>query len=203
MAVTAISGKELAEAVLPQDGAGLAVKRAVLVVLGIAALAGAAKVRVPLWPVPMTMQTFAVLSIGAAYGARLGAATVIGYLLIGALGFDVFTSSTAENNGLAYMLGGTGGYLLGFVLAAALLGALARRGWDRSALRMGGAFLAGEVAIYVPGLLWLGHLYAAENGWGWVLDVGLYPFLLGDALKLALAALVLPLAWKAVGKARA
>lgn len=201
MAVT-ISGKVLAEAVLPQDGAGLALKRAVLLVLGIAALAIAAKIRVPLWPVPITMQTFAVLTIGAAYGARLGTATVAGYLLVGALGFDVFTSSTAENSGIGYMLGGTGGYLVGFVIAAALLGLLARRGWDRSALGMAGAFLLGEVAIYLPGLLWLGHLYAAEHGWAWVLDAGLWPFLVGEALKLALAALVLPLAWKAVGDAR-
>ncbi len=94
MAVT-ISGKVLAEAVMPQDGAGLAVKRAVLLALGVAALVVAAKIRVPLWPVPVTMQTFAVLTIGAAYGARLGSATVIGYLALGALGFDVFTASSA------------------------------------------------------------------------------------------------------------
>ena len=202
MSVT-IAREVLAEAVLPQRGAGLAVKRALLVALGIAALALAAKIRVPLWPVPVTMQTFAVLTIGAAYGARLGTATVVGYLLVGALGFDVFTSSTAENSGIAYMLGGTGGYLLGFVLAAALLGALARRGWDRGVTSMAGALLLGNLAIYVPGLLWLGYLYAGANGWSWVLDAGLWPFLLGDALKLALAALVLPLAWKAVGEARA
>ncbi|HUF55984.1 MAG TPA: biotin transporter BioY [Thermohalobaculum sp.] len=201
MAVT-ISRKVLAEAVLPQDGAGLAVKRAVLLVLGIAALAIAAKIRVPLWPVPITMQTFVVLTIGAAYGARLGAATVAGYLLVGALGFDVFTSSTAENNGIGYMLGGTGGYLVGFVIAAALLGLLARRGWDRSVLAMAAAMLIGTLLIYAPGLAWLGHLYADAKGWAWVLEVGLYPFLIGDALKLALAALVLPLAWKAVGDAR-
>ena len=197
------SRKVLVEAVLPREGAALALKRAALVVLGIAALAVAAKIRVPLWPVPVTMQTFAVLTIGAAFGARLGSATVAGYLLIGALGFDVFTSSTAGNSGIAYMLGGTGGYLFGFVLAAALLGALARRGWDRSVAGMAGALLLGNLLIYVPGLLWLGHLYAGTNGWGWVLDVGLWPFLVGDALKLALAALVLPLAWKAVGEARA
>ena len=201
MAAT-ISRKVLAEAVMPVDGAGLAARRVALVALGIAALVIAAKIRVPLWPVPVTMQTFAVLTIGAAYGARLGALTVIGYLALGALGFDVFTSSSAGTSGIAYMLGGTGGYLLGFVLAAALLGALARRGWDRSAAGMAGAFLLGEVAIYVPGLLWLGHLYAAEHGWAWVLGAGLWPFLVGDALKLALAALVLPLAWKAVGEAR-
>ena len=199
---TTVSRKVLAEAVMPRDGAGLAVRRAVLVALGIAALVVAAKIRVPLWPVPVTMQTFAVLTIGAAYGPRLGALTVMGYLALGALGLDVFTSSSAGTSGIAYMLGGTGGYLLGFVVAAGLLGALARRGWDRSVAGMAGAFLLGQATIYAGGLLWLGHLFAAEHGWAWVLDAGLWPFLLGDALKLALAALVVPLAWKAVGDAR-
>ena len=198
-----ISGKVLADAVLPREGSTRVLKRALLVALGVAALAVASKIRVPLWPVPVTMQTFAVLAIGAAYGPRLGVATVVGYLFLGALGFDVFTSSTAGNGGLAYMLGGTGGYLFGFVLAAAALGALARRGWDRSVAGMAGALVIGNVLIYVPGLLWLGHLFADANGWAWVLEVGLYPFLVGDALKLALAALVLPLAWKAVGEAGA
>ena len=197
------SRKVLAEAVLPWQGAALAVKRVLLVALGIAALVVAAKIRVPLWPVPVTMQTFAVLSIGAAYGARLGSGTVLGYLFLGAIGLDVFTTSTAGNAGITYMLGGTGGYLFGFVLAAAALGALARRGWDRSVARMAGALVIGNGLIYVPGLLWLGYLFADAKGWAWVLGAGLYPFLIGDALKLALAALVLPFAWKAVGEARA
>jgi biotin transport system substrate-specific component len=128
---------------------------------------------------------------------------VLGYLAIGALGFDVFTQSTAENNGLAYMAGPTGGYLVGFALAAGLLGWLARLGWDRSHTRMALAMLLGNLLIYVPGLLWLGHLFADQHGWVWVVDNGLVKFLLGDALKLALAALIFPLAWKAVGEARA
>ena len=198
-----IPGKVLAEAVLPWQGSALVLKRVLLVAIGIAALAVAAKVRVPLWPVPVTMQTFAVLTIGAAYGPRLGATTVLAYLLVGAVGFDVFTSSSAEASGLAYMLGGTGGYLVGFVLAAWALGVLARRGWDRSVASMAGALVVGNVLIYAPGLLWLGHLFADANGWVWVLEAGLYPFLVGDALKIALAALILPLAWKAVGEARA
>jgi biotin transport system substrate-specific component len=148
------------------------------------------------------MQTFVVLTVGAAYGMRLGAATVFGYLLIGALGFDVFTSSSAESNGLAYMMGGTGGYLLGFLVAAGVLGELARRGWDRGVVTMAAAMLIGNAIIYVPGVLWLGHLYAESRGWATVLDWGLWPFLAGDALKLALAALILPWAWKMVGEAR-
>ena len=113
-----------------------------------------------------------------------------------------FTSSSAENYGLAYMMGGTGGYLVGFVLAAGLLGWLAGRGWDRNMGSMAVAMVIGNAVIYVPGLLWLGYLYAAEKGWATVLDWGLWPFLVGDGLKLALAALILPLAWRFVGEAR-
>jgi len=183
------------------DDAGTArlVKRAALVVLGVAALAVAAKVKVPLWPVPVTMQTFVVLTIGAAYGAWLGGGTVLAYLAIGALGYDVFTSSSAEANGIAYMLGGTGGYLLGYLLAAVALGLLARRGWDRSVLLMAGAMLIGTALIYVPGILWLRPMAA---DWAQTLQWGLWPFLLGDALKLALAAFLLPAAWRMVGSAR-
>lgn len=197
-----LSNKVLTEVIGPRRGSALLVKRAVLVALGIAAMAVAAKIRIPFWPVPVTMQTLVVLTLGAAYGTRLGVVTMLGYLAIGALGFDVFTSSGAGNNGLAYMMGGTGGYLLGFVLAAGVLGELARRGWDRSVARMAAAMLIGNAIIYVPGLLWLGYLYAGAHGWATVLDWGLWPFLAGDALKLALAAMLLPLAWKAVGEAR-
>lgn len=197
-----LPNKVLAEAVLPREGAALMLKRVALVALGIAALAVAAKIRVPFWPVPITMQTFAVLTIGAAYGLRLGVLTLLGYLAIGALGYDVFTSSSAESNGLAYMAGPTGGYLVGFVLAAGLLGWLARQGWDRSVGRMAAAMLLGNVVIYLPGLVWLGYLFADQHGWTWVLENGLVPFLAGDALKLALAALIFPAAWRAVGEAR-
>lgn len=145
----------------------------------------------------MTMQTFAVLVIGAAYGARLGGATVLGYLALGALGADVFTGEAS--GGIAYMLGSTGGYLVGFLLAAVALGALARRGWDRSVGWTALALLIGNAIIYVPGLLWLGALHGFDQP---ILAWGLWPFLLGDALKLALAATVLPLAWRAIGPAR-
>ncbi len=189
----------LAEVFGAQDGIGLRLKQAALVVLGIAVLAIAAKIRVPMWPVPVTMGTFAVLTIGAAYGARLGLVTILGYMLVGALGFDVFAGSSAEAYGLSYMMGGTGGYLLGYVLATVALGLLARRGWDRSAPSMAGAMLIGNVLIYVPGLIWLGMLYGWDKP---ILAWGLTPFLLGDAIKLALAALILPAAWTLVGRAR-
>ena len=189
----------LAEAVGPDTGAALRVKQAALVVLGIVLLAVAAKIKVPMWPVPITMGTFAVLGIGSAYGPRLGLVTILGYMIVGALGFDVFAGSSAEKFGLTYMMGGTGGYLVGYVLATLVLGALAMRGWDRSVLWMALAMLIGNVLIYVPGLLWLGELYGWDKP---ILEWGLTPFLVGDAIKLTMVALLLPALWKLVGHAR-
>ena len=189
----------LAEAIFPQTGLALRVKQLVLVAAGIAALVLAAKIKIPMFPVPMTMGTFAVLSIGAAYGTRLGLATILGYMLIGALGFDVFAGSSAEVSGLSYMMGSTGGYLVGYVLAVVALGALARKGWDRARGKMALALVLGNALIYVPGLIWLTVLYGLEAP---ILSWGLTPFLLGDVVKLALAALLLPALWSVVGRAR-
>lgn len=191
----------LADLFGPRAGAARLAKQAVLVALGITLLAVAAKIQIPMWPspVPITMGTFAVLTIGAAYGARLGLVTVLGYMLIGALGYDVFAGSSAEKAGLTYMMGGTGGYLVGYVLATLALGTLAARGWDRSMLWMALALLIGNALIYVPGLLWLGTLYGWDQP---ILAWGLTPFLIGDALKLLLAAVILPVVWKLVGSAR-
>ena len=201
MATITSNDAVLAEAFGANEGTALRIKQAVLVMLGIAALAIAAKMKFPSppSPVPVTMGTFAVLTIGAAYGPRLGLATILGYMAIGALGFDVFASSSAEKNGLTYMMGGTGGYLVGYVLATLALGFAARKGWDRNVLMMGLGLLIGNALIYVPGILWLAHLYTWEKP---ILEWGLTPFLIGDAMKLALAALIVPGVWKLVGKAR-
>ncbi|SHI90336.1 biotin transporter BioY [Wenxinia saemankumensis] len=174
------------------EGAAL-LRKVVLVALGVAFMAAAAKIRVPMWPVPITMQTFAVLSLGAAYGARMGLATLIAYLALGAAGVPLFTGSEA---GLAYLVGPTGGYLVGFAVAAFAVGALARRGWSRSVGGMVGALLVGNAIIYAFGLPWMAWLFAAERGWGFVWTWGIGNFLIGDALKLALAAVALPAAWK-------
>ena len=122
---TTLARPVLSEVFGPTEGTALRLKQAALVIAGIAVLAIAAKIRIPMWPVPLTMGTFAVLTIGAAYGPKLGAATIFGYLLVGMLGFDVFSGSSAETNGLAYMMGGTGGYLVGYLLAALALAAAA------------------------------------------------------------------------------
>lgn len=166
--------------------------RALLVLGGTALLGLSAQVAVPLpfSPVPVTGQTFAVLLVGAALGARLGAATVLLYLVEGALGLPVFAPGTTI--GLARIAGPTGGYLAGFVVAAFVVGLLAERGWDRRVWTAALAMLAGEVVIYAIALPSLARFVPVER----LLDAGLWPFVAGDLYKLALAALALPLAWR-------
>ena len=195
----AMNDKVLIEAFGSTEGRLRLAKQGVLVLVGIAALAIFAKIKVPMYPVPITMGTFAVLTIGAAYGPRLGMATIIGYMLVGALGFDVFAGSSAEASGLTYMMGGTGGYLVGYILATLALGMAARAGWDRSVGKMALAMLIGNALIYIPGLIWLVQLYGWDQP---ILAWGLTPFLIGDALKLTLAAVLVPGLWKLIGNAR-
>ncbi len=197
----AVARPVLNEAFWPAEGAALWIKRLALVLGGVGLHVLAAKVAVPVWPspVPVTLGSLAVLGIAAAYGPRLGLATIGLYMVLGALGWDVFAGTSAEMNGLAYMTGGTGGYLAGWVIATVILGQAARRGLDRSVGGMALAMLAGTVAIYVPGVLWLGVLY----GWDQPLIAwGVTPFLVGDALKLGLASLLVPGLWRIVGRAR-
>jgi len=191
MAVT--MNKVLGEAFGPTEGAARVAKDVALVLAGIAALTIAAKIRVPMWPVPITMQTFAVLTIGAGLGLRLGLMTLLGYIALGAAGLAVFTGDSA---GLAYLAGPTGGYLAGFVVAAGAMGLLARRGWDKSVKGMAAAMLIGTAIIYGFGLAGMSMLFLADKGAAWVLQYGMTNFLVGDALKLVLAALVVPGLWK-------
>lgn len=195
----ALNDKTLVEAFARKEGGLQIAKQAMLVLVGIAALAISAKIAVPMWPVPITMGTFAVLTLGAAYGPRLGLVTILGYMLVGVAGFDVFAGSSAEKFGLTYMMGGTGGYLIGYVLATLALGFAARAGWDRSFGKMALAMLIGNALIYIPGLLYLGALMGWDKP---ILAWGLTPFLIGDALKLALAALMVPAIWKGLEKFR-
>ncbi len=163
----------------------------ILALAGSALLAISAKIQVPFFPVPMTMQTLVVVLIGAVGGARLGAATVLLYLAQGAAGLPVFAGPVA---GIAYFAGPTAGFLLGFVLAAAVSGWLAERGWDRKPFSTFALMLIATTLIYIPGLLWLGTLFGAETA----IASGLVPFVLGDIFKAALAAALLPLAWKII-----
>jgi len=182
----------LASTVWGADGAARIIRNVVLALVGSALLTLSAKVLVPFWPVQMSMQTFAVLVIGAAYGWRLAGATVGLYLAQGAIGMPVFGLGA----GVAYMAGPTGGYLIGFLVAAVAVGWLAERGFDRRWSTALVAFLIGDVIIFALGLAWLSTLVGFEKA----VSGGLLPFLPAEALKIALAMAVLPLAWKALGR---
>lgn len=156
-------------------------------------IALSAKVSVPFFPVPMTMQSLAVVGIGLALGMRLGVMAVALYLIQGAAGLPVFSGTPEKGIGIAYMMGPTGGFLLGFLLAAGLAGWFADRGWDRNIVLAFAAALTASAVIYVPGLLWLGSIIGWDKP---VLELGLYPFILGDLTKAALAALAFPAAWR-------
>lgn len=186
----------LATTLWPQDSKARTWRVPILALIGVMALTVSAKVQIPFYPVPMTMQTFVVLLTGIAYGTRLGVTTLLLYLGVGALGLPVFAGTPEKGIGLAYMLGPTGGYLIGFVIAVAICGWLAERGWDRRPLTTAIAMLAGNVLIYLPGLLWLGTVVGWDKP---IVQWGLTPFLLGDLFKLLLAAGMLPLVWKAIG----
>jgi len=182
----------LADTLWPQqEGVRDMLRLAILALAGTALLVLSAKIKVPFWPVPMTMQTFAVLVIGMAYGWRLGAATVVLYLLEGAAGLPVFTGTPERGIGVLYMVGPTGGFLAGFVVGAAISGWLAEQGWDRSVVRTLGAMLAGEVAMFALGLGWLTYLFGATKA----IEFGLAPFVWAEIFKIALAAAVMPGAW--------
>jgi biotin transport system substrate-specific component len=176
-------------------------RRLTLVVVGIFILALFSKIKIPIWPspVPINLATLSVLTIGLTYGPKLGLTTVFGYLIIGTLGFDIFANSSAKVNGMEYMLGSTGGYLFGYLLATIALGFLARAGWDRNVFKIVLALIIGSVLIYIPGIFWLAKLYTWNKP---ILAWGLTPFLIGDALKILLATLVIPSIWKFIGSAR-
>jgi biotin transport system substrate-specific component len=178
-------------AVWPQRAGAALVRTVVLLAAGVVLLMLSAKLKVPFYPVPMTMQTFMVLLIGAAYGWRLGAATLTLYLVTGALGLPVFADTPERGIGLSYMMGPTGGYLAGFVAAAALAGLLAERGWDRSAGRAAVLMFAGHLVIFAFGISWLARYVGFERAWA----LGVAPFYLATVLKTALAAAAVRAGW--------
>jgi biotin transport system substrate-specific component len=148
-------------------------------------------------PVPYTLQTFSVLLVGAAYGAMLGAASLSLYLILGLVGVPLFAE---HKHGWDVFSGPTGGYIVGFVLAAALTGYLAERGWDKRFATSVTLMLSGSVVIYACGALWLHHWLGAS--WNTTLTDGVYYFVPGDLVKLYLAAAALPAAWQLVRRIR-
>jgi biotin transport system substrate-specific component len=163
---------------------------AVLVVAGAALVTVFAQIVVPLQPVPITGQTLAVLLVGSALGSLRGAISMVLYAALGFVGLPVFSDGT---HGASVLIGATGGYIVGFILSAALVGWLAERQWDRKILKALATFAAGSLAVFAIGLPWLSialHLNLQQT-----LAGGLYPFLIGGAIKAVIAAGLLPLAW--------
>ena len=177
-----------------------------LAVIGSAIVAIAAQVSVPMLPVPMTLQTLAALAVGAAYGARLGAITLALYALEGAAGLPVFANFQA---GLFLPTGeilASGGYIIGFILAAGLVGYLVEKGWGASVLKLCVAMLLGAAIIYIPGLIWLVGWLIVMKGMEATSAIvvaftsGMLPFILGDIIKAILAALAFPAAFSLLGR---
>ena len=198
-AARAVRMPTLAEAMLDSlmtpSAATSAVTKAALVVFGSLLLAVSAQFKIPLYPVPATGQTLVVLLIGMTYGPRLGGITIAAYLFEGALGLPVFAGGAA---GAAVLMGPTAGYLFGFLLAAIAIGYLAERGMGRTVVSTIAAMVIGNCVIYLCGALWLANFI----GFGQAIVAGVLPFLYGDALKLVVAAGLMPWAWRAVKSAK-
>ncbi|HQS19116.1 biotin transporter BioY [Reyranella sp.] len=172
----------MTEAIAPaMPGARSAVKIAATIVLGVALITLCAKLRVPSWPVPMTLHTLAVMALAVTVGPRLAAATFCAYLAVGAAGLPVFSGTPERGIGLAYMVGPTGGYLLGYLSASWITGTLAR---DRGPVGRALAMLAGLAVVYAAGLSWLA-LYVPANQ---IVALGFVPFILGDLTNIAIVA---------------
>jgi biotin transport system substrate-specific component len=196
----------LADLVVPSRSRATALAvDAAMVVAGAAFVAVLAQLAIPMWPVPITGQTLGVLLVGAGLGALRGASSLGLYAVLGLVGLPVGAPQADGSHltGAALFASPTFGYIVGFVLAAAVVGALAERTWDRRIPRALVAFVAGSLVIYAVGLPWLavvlatlgvpqGQLFAAT------IQGGLLPFLVGDAIKAVFAGLLLPFVWKGV-----
>ncbi len=172
-----------------------------LVVAGAALVAVLAQVAVPLWPVPVTGQTLAVLLVGASLGAARGAASLSLYALLGALGLPIYSDASS---GWSVLLGPTGGYIIGFIASAAIVGWAAERSWDRGWYKPIITFIGGSLVVFAFGLPWLavalGQL-GLPNDLQSVLMAGFYPFITGGVIKAAIAAALLPALWAAAERA--
>ena len=183
--------------VFPADRLNKSARYLLIVIFGSFLIAFSSKLQVPFYPVPMTLQTMVVLMLGMALGWRLAGATVLLYLAEGALGLPVFAGTPEKGIGFSYMLGSTGGYLFGFLVAATVCGWLAERGWGHNFIATAACMFIGNFLIYMFGVTWLGAVFGWDKP---LLSWGVLPFLWGDLLKIILAATILPLAWKIIAK---
>ena len=187
----ALTARPLIDLALPERGAARLATQIALAVLGTVLLTVSAKTKVVLGPVDMSLQTLVVLLIGAAFGARLGIATLLLYMAEGAAGLPVFQSTPEKGIGIAYMLGTTGGYLLGFLAMVAIVGWAADRGWSRKPFAMLGAMLAAVAVMLAMGFAWLALIIGGSAAW----QFGVVPFLVPELIKVALAAALIPAVW--------
>ncbi|MFC5385308.1 biotin transporter BioY [Aquamicrobium segne] len=196
MAIATMS--PLVSLALPEKGAKRLAGQALLAIGGTLLLTVSAKTKVFLGPVDISLQTLAVLLIASAFGLRLAVATLVLYMAQGAMGMPVFQSSPEKGIGIAYMLGTTGGYLAGFVAMAAIAGWAADRGFDRNPFKLFGAFMAAEIVMLAMGFAWLAVLIGADKAW----QFGVVPFIVGDLIKVALAASLVPAVWSIIARFR-
>jgi len=173
-----------------------------LVVAATALVAALAQVAIPLWPVPITGQTLAVLLVGAGLGAARGAAALALYAILGGIGLPIYSDAAS---GWSVLLGPTGGYILGFIAAAGIVGWAAERSWDRGWYKPIITFVGGSLIVFAIGLPWLavslGQL-GLPNDMQSVLIAGFYPFLIGGLIKAAIAAALLPALWAAADRSQ-
>ena len=181
----------LADRVLPRH----LVVDITLVVLGAAFVGGLAQLYVPLWPVPVTGQTLAVLLVGATLGTVRGALALAVYAAFGIIGVPWFSEASS---GFDVIAGPTGGYIIGFIASAAFVGWLSEREWDRKIFKAIATFVGGTLIVFAFGLPWLA--FSLGIGIDLTLEYGLYPFIVGGIIKAAIAALLLPLAWWGANK---
>jgi biotin transport system substrate-specific component len=177
---------------LPQGTAARYAMYAFLVAAGSMLIAVAGQIKVPMWPVPTTLQTLAILTIAAAYGRNLAVATLLAYLAEGAAGLPVFTNG----GGLAYFVGPTTGYLAGFVVAAGITGWAADNGLTNKPVKLFAANLAGTLLILVLGAAWIAAMFGTDKAVAW----GIGPFIVTDIIKAALAAALVPALWGLFGR---
>ncbi|MHA6298333.1 biotin transporter BioY [Devosia sp. CAU 1758] len=204
MAVTLTTPNTLLGAFQPRSGVAKLATNAAIVLLGTLLITAAAKVNVPVWPVPVTLQSFAIAALAAAFGMRIGVATVAAYLIEGAFGLPVF----AAGGGMAYLVGPTGGFLVGFLFQAGIVGYAADRGASSKPFTLFGGMLAATAVLYAFGFAWLVAMAGAAQ---WVDQTNVVasafakavqPFLIWDTLKMAFAALTVTGLWSLFGDKR-
>lgn len=198
MATTIASSNTLFGALRPRSGAARLIAGVAIAFIGSIVLTASAKISVPVWPVPVTLQTMAVAALAAAFGTRLGLATVLLYIAQGLAGLPVFAGAAA---GPAYLMGPTGGFILGFIPMALIVGYAADRGWSRNIFTLGAVMILADAVLFAFGFAWLLAL-SGQAGWIDTSNVllsaykgAVEPFIIWDIVKMAFGAMTIWAGW--------